>query len=114
MENPEDCKKIIDSDGNGGDGSFSSSPVAVEEIEEDIELEEIWVQEGTTQLYKLLASCDLTSYFKKFIDEDFNDNVIMVMDPRNLYLISTILPKIGSQIKFGDALEKAPMLFFKY
>lgn len=96
VQNDENCKT------GASDENPASPRSSFSEIEE---LETISIPENTSQLYKLLLSCNLIGSFQKFVDEDFDDQVIAVMDPRNHSLISKILPKIGSQIKFQNALS---------
>lgn len=66
------------------------------------------VPENGVNLFNLLLSSNLTHYLKRFLDEDFDDEVLFFLDPQSTAFwntISKILPTVGTQLKFQNALK---------
>lgn len=61
------------------------------------------------KLYDLLISIKMTPYFQEFLDEDFDDEVILMVNPQNsafISQISKVLKKGGAVLKFQNAVER--------
>lgn len=74
---------------------------------EEIIISEITVGDDSSQLHKILESCNLLEYFDKFIAEEISDENIVKLNPespRFWKIASTIFEKMGTQMKFQEGL----------
>lgn len=75
----------------------------------DLQVENASVPDNAVKLFDLLVSINLTQHFGKFLEQDFDDDVIDFLDPHSpsfLNTISKVLPKVGTQLKFQNGLKK--------
>lgn len=75
-----------------------------------MELHEIVeVPQNTTELYKLLAKCSIVELFQNFVDEEFDDDSLHMLDPEKecfWHIIPKIVTKAGAQLRFYNELMK--------
>lgn len=67
------------------------------------------VPENSIKLFDMLISSDLAQYFNRFVQEDFDDEILDFLDPDGRAFwntITKILNKVGTQLKFRNALKK--------
>lgn len=66
------------------------------------------IPENTLELFKLLSKCSLAEYFNAFIEEEFNDDSLRMLDPEKMSFWNTIpkiVTKVGAQLRLHHELS---------